>query len=143
MSGPRRLLVRAAAALALAAALAGCTMGSAKPAAEEQVMPFHDRYNARQFQAMYDSADPKLRASISRDDFVRFGDGLHRKLGRVTATVPAGWNVMAGTSGTDVTLTYQTTFEKAEATETFQFRVHGGKATLVGYNVNSPALVME
>ncbi|HEY7770308.1 hypothetical protein [Longimicrobium sp.] len=38
---------------------------------------------------------------------------------------------------------YQTTFEKAEGTETFQFRVRGGKAALVGYNVNSPALVVD
>jgi ribosomal protein L11 len=45
-----------------ATALPGCNIGNAKPAAEVQIMAFHNRYNARQFQVMYDSADARLRS---------------------------------------------------------------------------------
>jgi hypothetical protein len=65
---------------------------------------------------------------------------MHRKLGRITAATPAGFNVNVGTGGTVVTLRYETTFEKGEAV---QYRVRGKRASLAGYNINSPSLVTD
>lgn len=129
--------------LALLVFLGSCQAANAKPAAEAQIMPFHDRYNARQFAVIYDSTDATFQQTTSRDDFLKIGEGLHRKLGRVTGTTPAGYQVNVSTGGTQVTLTYRTTFEKGEGVETFHYRVRGKRASLAGYNINSPALLTD
>jgi len=38
-------------------------------------------------------------------------------------------------------LVYYTTFSKDKATETFTWRIRNGKPALLGYNINSPALL--
>jgi hypothetical protein len=37
-------------------------------------MPFHDRYNTRQFGMIYDSRDAGLKAQTSREEFLTFGE---------------------------------------------------------------------
>jgi hypothetical protein len=70
-------------------------------------------------------------------------EALRAKLGRITATLPDGYDVTAGTSGAVVILKYRTTFERGEGLETFEFRVCGRDASLLAYTVNSPTLVVD
>ena len=53
------------------------------------------------------------------------------------------WNVMQGPGGQSVTLIYKTAYEKGEASEQFVYRLHGKVAKLVGYHVNSNALIIQ
>jgi len=42
-----------------------------------------------------------------------------------------------------VRLTYKTTFSDGDGVETFAYRVESGKTLLLGYNINSMALITK
>ena len=79
----------------------------------------------------------------TREKFVAFLAAVHRKLGVMKSTKQRGWNVNYHTSGTFVTLTYATTYERGEAVEQFVYRLRAEQALLAGYHVNSEALVLN
>ena len=68
---------------------------------------------------------------------------MHRKLGKVTQTANAGFNVNTFNLTTRVVLNQNTTFEQGNATEVFTFEMNGEKAVLVGYNINSTELILK
>ena len=68
---------------------------------------------------------------------------VQRKLGKVTQTSTAGFNVRTFNFTTTVVLTQSTTFEQGTGTEAFTFQMEGEKAVLVGYNINSKDLILK
>lgn len=68
---------------------------------------------------------------------------VQRKLGKVTQTANAGFNVRTFNLTTSVVLTQTTTYEQGTGTETFTFQMEGDKAVLIGYNINSKELVLK
>jgi hypothetical protein len=131
------------AALALALALAGCTMSADTKVAEDAVPKFHEMLDAGQFDAIYDGASDEFKRAATKQDFVALLAAVHRKLGASRSSSEKGWNVNYHTSGSFVTLNYATTYAQGEAHEQFVYRLESGQALLVGYNINSNALILN
>ena len=53
------------------------------------------------------------------------------------------WRVNYVPMGTIVSLDYQTEFDDGPATESFSCRIKGKQAELMGYNINSAALITK
>ena len=120
-----------------------CSLTKGKGIAEHAVVQFHDKYNAEQYQGIYDQADDAFKKSAKQEDFLAFLQAVQRKLGMVKQSKQIGWYVNATTLGTIVTLTYDTEFAEGHANEQFVFRVSGDQAKLYRYNINSPLLIIK
>jgi hypothetical protein len=96
-----------------------------------------------QFSDIYSQADDVFRAATKRQDFLDFVGAVHRKLGKVQNASQKGYFVNFSTSGTRVRLNYQTKFEGGDAQEEFLWHVSGKQALLVGYHINSNALITK
>jgi hypothetical protein len=121
-------------------ALGGCSSGE-MAAAERGVAEFRAHMDAGQFAAVYADGSDELRKSASEPDLTKVLRALAGRLGKARDAEANGWKINFHTSGTFVTLSYKTSFEKGPATEQFVFRVADGKALLVSYHVNSNALL--
>ena len=139
-----RLLPVILAALLLPYALAGCGgTFHGKETAASAMDEFHDRFNAGEYDKIYDTADADFQGKTTRAEFLKFMEAIHRKLGNYKACDSQGWNVNTFNADTSVSLRYKTTFEKGAADEDFQFRVAGTRATLRGYHINSTKLITD
>jgi hypothetical protein len=130
-------------ALVLLAGLAACSSGEHLESAERAVAEFRELMSGRQFAQVYAGASEELRNASTEANLVRILDALHSKLGRTSLAEKSGWNVNFHSSGTFVSLGFKTQFEKGAGVEQFVFRISDGKARLVSYNVNSPALLLN
>lgn len=96
----------------------GCGgMLKGKKAAEESVAGFHRLYNEGKLKEIYDSSHSQLKAATPEKEFLDFMDAVHRKLGKVTQTANAGFNVGTFNFKTRVVLTQNTTFEQGTGSE--------------------------
>jgi hypothetical protein len=94
------------------------------------------------FHEIYATASPVFRGIVSEEDFTRMMHGIATKLGRPKDRSQAGWRSVTGFSGgPSVILQYQSQFEKGEAFETLTFVWDGTGWRLLGYHINSPALL--
>ena len=130
--------------LGLALIASGCVgMFKGKKAAEQSVADFHAMYNDGKIAEIYAAGHSKLKAASKEKEFVEFVGAVQRKLGKVTQTSGAGFNVRTFNLTTTVVLTQSTTFEQGTGTETFTFEMNGEKAVLLGYNINSKDLILK
>jgi opacity protein-like surface antigen len=140
----RTLVIRPLVVLAaLFATLCGCSMSADTAAADQAVPKFHEQLDAGRFDEIYGQSGDELKNATTQQDFVAFLDAVHRKLGNTKAADKIGWNVNYQTSGSFVTLVYKTTFASGDAQEEFVFRMHDKDALLVGYHINSTALILK
>ena len=128
---------------ALVAALCGCSMSADTTAAEQAVPKFHEQLDAGQFDEIYVQAGDELRKATTQQDFVALLEAIHRKLGNTKSADKTGWTVNYQTSGSFVTLGYKTIFDGGDAQEQFVFRLQDKTALLVGYHINSTALILK
>lgn len=112
-------------------------------AAKHGVGEFRARVSERSYGQIFRTAGPELRQVATEDQFVQLMTALDRKLGLWESASEPAWNVMRGTAGHVVNLTYQSRFAKGAASEQFTWRIEHGKAVLIGYHVNSPLLITE
>jgi hypothetical protein len=105
-------------------------------AAETAVVAFHQAMNAGKYAAIYDSAAPELKSSITRDDFVTLMDGMHSKLGDFMSGETFGWSDSDTHMNTPahLTLNREANFQRAAMREQFIFQIQNGRAILAGYN---------
>jgi opacity protein-like surface antigen len=129
--------------IALAFALAGCSASADTAAAEAGVPRFHQLLDAGKFAEIYEQSSEDLKKTATQQDFVALLEAVHRKLGNTKSSDKQGWNINYHTSGTFVTLTYKTVYAEGEAAEQFVFRMQGKVAALVGYHINSTALILK
>ena len=127
--------------VAVALLLVSCTVGTDE--AKNGVSEFRARVAHGSLTEIYGAASPEFRQSATEEQFHRFMAGLERKLGTWQSAQEPAWNVMRGTSGHFVTLTYESQFSKGPAIEQFAWRIERGTPVLVGYNVRSSLLVMD
>lgn len=131
-------------ALSIALFASGCgDMFKGKKAAEQSVADFHKLYNDGKLLEIYSSGHSKLKDAATEKQFLEFVGAVQRKLGKVTQTSNAGFNVQAFNLTTIVVLNQNTTFEQGTGTETFTFQMEDEKAVLVGYNINSKDLILK
>lgn len=118
--------------------LSGC--GDAvhgKAIAEPQVALFHDRLNNGQFDTIYGEASAEFRGAAPKAQVVQLFSAIERKLGKVKSASTKTWNISSFNFNARVVLVVEPRFEHGTGTETFTFRVSGGKAVLLGYSINS------
>lgn len=120
--------------------VAGC---GGTDAAKRGVEEFRLRAAQRSYAEIYRTAGAELRQGTSEEQFERFMTAIDRKLGTWQSAEDPAWNVMRGTAGHLVRLTYQSQFERGGANEQFLWRIEQGQAVLIGYHVNSPLLVAQ
>jgi hypothetical protein len=123
------------------AALVGCSSGEHMATAEQGVAEFRQLMQSRRFAQVYAGSSEELRKTTSEADMVRILGALNDRLGAAKNVEKNAWNINFHSSGTFVTLGFKTEFEKGRGAEHFVFRIAEGRAALVTYNVNSPALL--
>jgi len=121
----------------------GCGSGDDLRIAREGAAHVHAQMDNEQFADIYSQADDAFRAATKQQDFLDFISAVHRKLGKVQNASPGGYFVNFSTSGTQVRLNYSTKFEQGDAQEEFIWKIKGKQAALVGYHINSNALVIK
>jgi hypothetical protein len=141
MSAGRWLSVTALGGMLLLAA--SCNVRQRTDEAKKAVNLFHERLDSEDYAPILAAEDQIFRRRTSDDEFRAILSAVHRKLGTVTKSNLTSWRVNANTNGTFVTLVYGTAFRDGDATETFGWRVSGGKCQLVSYNISSNALITK
>ena len=112
------------------------------PSVEAFVQDFYDHYNNRDFTTIYTAlSHDKLRQFAAQDKFLTFMNGTFQKLGKVTGRQKGAWRINFATDGLYFTVQYKTTHEKAEATDDFVLIQNKDSWLLVGYHINSDALI--
>jgi hypothetical protein len=129
--------------LLLAMMSAGC--GASKDLANTDiaVSKFHSQLDAGSFEQIYEDSSDAMKNAAPKQKFVDFLTAVHRKLGFVKSTSRRGFNINWGTSGKTVRVGYATQFDQDTAEEQFVFHVRGDDAQLIGYHINSDALVTK
>ena len=113
-----------------------------RDAAETATERFHLKLDLNQFDSIYQATDPDFRHASPKKDTDVLWRMVQTRFGSLQSDTLLGWNVnFTPANGTVVNLVYRTTFSKNIATETFTWRIRNGKAALLGYNINSPALL--
>ena len=122
-----------------------CTCSISKDAdiGRQGVEQFHKQFTAQQDDAIYDAADPAFRRSLSREVSHEFFSRIRRKMGACQDSKEINYLVNESTSGTFVTLHYQTKCANGELNEQFVWRISRGQALLVGYRANNPRLLTD
>jgi hypothetical protein len=123
--------------------LTGCGAIKGKAAAEKAVSEFHDKLDKGDFKSIYSETHADFKKAATEKDFVALLEAVHRKLGKLEKSEPAGWNANTFNFQTNIVLTYKTKFAEGDAVETFNYRVDGDRAQLCGYNINSPTLITK
>ena len=134
---------RAVALTALILTASSCHMVENAKAGGEAVKQFHERFDSEQYATIYAEADEELQKQTSQKEFIAILSAVHRKLGMVKQASSTGYFINANTDGTFVKLTYKTSFPDSDATETFTWRMAGGKCKLIYYNIESTALIIR
>jgi hypothetical protein len=135
--------VRLHVCIVLCLCLFGCGAKEDLAAADVAVGRFHEQLDSQNYSAIYTQADQKLRDSSKPEDFTAFMDAIHRKLGHVESATRQQFFVNYNTSGTQIRLTYKTKFSGGDAEEQFVWGKSGGKLALLGYHINSTALIIK
>ncbi|TME74753.1 MAG: DUF4019 domain-containing protein [Chloroflexi bacterium] len=133
--------------LAATVVAAACGGFAAKGTAETAIARFHEQLDAEKYDEIWMEADDAFKKVTAQADFSALLGAVHRKLGRVVSTTQTGVfsQDRAGTdiSGSFISFTYETTFADGSGTEKFNWRVDGKQVRLVGYNINSNALILK
>lgn len=138
-----KILVQFASVGVIAAVLGACSMAQDAAQAEGAVQQFHQQLDAGQSAAIYAAAGDELKKVSSEQEFVPLLDAVHRKLGAFKSAAQNGWRVNYQTAGKFVTLDYKSTYAGGEASEEFVYRLAEHGPMLVGYHVNSNALILK
>jgi len=128
----------------LAVLICGCSgMFKGKAASEKAVREIHQLYNDGKMTEIRAAANSVFKNATSEKEWSDLMSAVQRKLGKVTSTANAGFNVRTFNLTTTVVLQQKTIFEQGSAHETFTFEMSGDKAVLVGYNIASKDLILK
>jgi hypothetical protein len=142
MSGKnmKRMLMCAAALLLLA----GCSdtiRGTefAEPAVEK----FRQQMSAGRFEEAYDATGADFKQATTRENGIALFAAVDRKLGKLQHAEKISWNVRTHNLTTLAVLVYNSRYAEGEATETFTVKVDDGKGEIIGYNIQSLAMMIK
>jgi|HubBroStandDraft_2_1064218.scaffolds.fasta_scaffold403222_1 hypothetical protein len=124
--------------------LSACASGKNVQNAAKSVEQFHSQLNTEQYQTIYEAADEGFHKVTNEADFAALLQAVHKKLGNVQTSQRTNSQVGVYTGqGTVVTLIYQTTFDQGSGTEQFLWHMRDNQPVLLGYHINSNALVLK
>jgi len=124
--------------------LSSCASGKNVQNATKGVEQFHSQMNMEQYQTIYVAADEGFHKATNEADFVALLQAVHKKLGNVQTSQRTNFQVgMSTGQGTVVTLVYNTAFDQGSGTEQFLWHMSDSQPMLLGYHINSNALVLK
>jgi hypothetical protein len=112
-------------------------------AADTAVARFHQLLDSEDYFTVYAQADQRFRDATKQDDFVALMTAVHKKLGRVASSVRKSFFVNYNTSGSQIRVNFATKFGEGDAEEQFVWSKNGDNLALLGYHVNSNALITK
>jgi len=122
----------------------GCTgYSKCKDLGEIAVGTFHEHFNNSEFEAIADDAHPELFTETTREEIIELLSMVRSRFGRVNRSDQSNWNVQINRGVTNVTLSYQTSFQTGPGTESFGFLVESGKARMLHYGIEGTQLQGE
>ena len=119
----------------------GSGMRAGAGLSDDAVRHFHSRLDSEAYGEIVRDSDTAFQNSENRDDIIKFLTGVHSKLGPSRGFTRTNIFVNAGTNGTFIRVTYQSTFEQGNAMEAFTWKESSVGLKLVRYDVNSNAFV--
>lgn len=122
--------------------LTGCNPVKSTAEAGKAAAEFHALFDAENFEQIFDTAHADFKASKPKVDTINFLRLVREKLGPVKSTNRTGWQAKSFNLKTNVVLTFDTDFKNGRGVETFTYRIADGSATLLGWHVNSNALIV-
>jgi len=135
------IVTRIIAAAAIALALAGCSFGRSRAAAEAAVAHFHQELDQGHYQGIYQATAPQFRQATSDGQFVAILETIHERLGAASGADQTNWHYDYDNGTTTVTLDYNTRFASGQATEHFVWLMgEDDSARLLTYDIHSPLL---
>jgi|ERR1700730_2331204 hypothetical protein len=130
--------------LFLLTVLSSCSSGKSVQIAAQGVEQFHSQMDSEQYQSIYAAADEGFHKATNEADFVALLQAVHKKLGKVQTSQRSNFQVgMSTGQGTVVTLVYNTTFDQGSGTEQFLWHMRDNQPVLLGYHINSNALILK
>ncbi len=118
--------------------LCGCGLKQNTKAAEAEVDRFHQRWNADEFNAIYDEAHANFRNAQSAEVTIRTLQGVKHNYGAFKSATRRSWGFSSDDGVTNVKLKYDSAYENGSAVEAFVYRMSGDKALLVSYDIMTP-----
>ena len=134
-------LAAAAAILLVLMWRCGSALYEGRALSNKAVWHFHTQLNDGQFEGICSEADSAFSQSENRDDFLRFLEGVHRKLGDAGEEKLTNIWANVTTKGTFLTVEYTTTFAQGQAKEVFTWRRDGATLKLYRYDIQSPVFL--
>jgi hypothetical protein len=131
-----------AGALLTAVLIVGCDVSdAARPAAEAEVINFHEMLNSERYKDIHQRSSPKFKEVTSEREMIELLNTIHTRLGNVRSSKTLQGRMDSSLTGSEVVLTQDTQFDSGAANETFTFSYQGNRAWLIHYKIDSPALV--
>jgi len=121
----------------------GCGAQKDIEAASVAVAQFHGQLDHQDYRTIYKNADERFRGASKQNDFFALITAIHNKLGTVQRSSRQGFFVNFNTSGTSIRLTYATKFSGGDGQEEFLWSKSGDNFRLLGYHINSNALISK
>lgn len=122
----------------------GCAdFSEGKARGERGVAEFHDRFNAEQFDAIYDGASEMYKQVAARDETIALLRTVRSKLGAAGRSDLKQWRVNTTADGILLSMTYSTRYEQDTAIESFIFQIKGEDVRLAGFNIDSNKLNLD
>lgn len=122
--------------------LTSCNPVKSTAEAEKAAAEFHTLFDAEDFEQIFDTAHADFKSSQPKVATINFLRSVREKLGPVKSTNRTGWQAKSFNMKTNVVLTFETEFENGRGVETFTYRIADGSAILLGWHVNSNALIV-
>jgi hypothetical protein len=121
----------------------GSALVQGRKLANAAVRHFHQQLNTEEYEEIYRETDDRFKAGQSHDEFVKFLQAVHKKLGDAGEEKQVSIRADTNTYGTFITTWYSTAFATSTATETFIWVKSSGTLKLYGYHIQSNDLILN
>ena len=122
--------------------LSGCSLAEDTKSAQSAIETFHQNINAGNFDRIYQISDAQMKAVATEAQLTQLLTAVHKKLGLYKSGTQGGVNDNVTPNGHFVNIRFAAKYERGDAAENFLVKISpSGEARLVGYHINSMALI--
>ena len=133
--------IRAALVLSFAVLIVSCGVKQAMEDASAEITQFHADFDREAYDAIWSTTSSEFRQVSKKNDFEKLLAAIHAKLGAVKKSDQQGWQANTNNGVSTVVINTKTAFAKGEGVETFTYIREGKALKLLGYNIQSAALI--